>query len=128
MKYLLKGAGAEARRNRCPRASAVAPRSNTSWGGSSRGGHPCDVLREGESLVPGADVAGAARRDNVPVETGDRRLWRLYVRDVLRPEKTPARPSRRALVSDTALAIALTVAAVVAAGLFPGGDQFLDAQ
>jgi signal transduction histidine kinase len=64
----------------------------------------------------------------VPVETGDRRLWRLYVRDVLRPEKTPARPSRRALVSDTALAIALTVAAVVAAGLFPGGDQFLGAQ
>lgn len=80
------------------------------------------------SWSPGWMPAAADSGDNVPVETGDRRLWQLYVRDVLRPEKAPARPSRRALVTDATLAIALTAAAVVAAGLFPGGDPFLIAQ
>jgi hypothetical protein len=58
----------------------------------------------------------------VPVETGDRRLWRLYARDVLRPERKPARLSRRALVADATLAIALTAVAVVTAGLFPPAE------
>lgn len=56
------------------------------------------------------------------VEVDERRLWRQYVLDVLRPEK-PAIPSRRALVADVVLALVLTVVAVVAVSKFPVGDQ-----
>ncbi|MGN9843999.1 sensor histidine kinase [Nonomuraea sp. H19] len=53
----------------------------------------------------------------------ERRLWRQYVLDVLRPEEQTARPSRRALVTDVLLAIVLTVTAVAAVASFRGGDQ-----
>ncbi|MEV4477890.1 histidine kinase [Nonomuraea sp. NPDC049504] len=42
------------------------------------------------------------------------RLWRQYVREVLRPEEARARPSRGALVADLVLALLLTVLAVAA--------------
>ncbi|MEU6997942.1 histidine kinase [Nonomuraea sp. NPDC046570] len=62
------------------------------------------------------------------METDERRLWRQYVLDVLRPERKPARPSRGALVADGVLAIVLTVAAVVAAVRLTGGDPLLGEQ
>ncbi|MER6944209.1 histidine kinase [Nonomuraea sp. NPDC000554] len=58
----------------------------------------------------------------------ERRLWRQYVRDVLRPEEEPVSPSRGAIVADSLLAIVLTVAAVVAAARLPGGDSLVGAQ
>ncbi|TMR88691.1 sensor histidine kinase [Nonomuraea basaltis] len=42
------------------------------------------------------------------------RMWRQYVREVLRPEEARARPSRGALVADLVLALLLTVLAVAA--------------
>ncbi len=46
--------------------------------------------------------------------------------DVVRPEKRPTGPSRRALVADAALAIVLTVIALVAAAKFPGSGHILE--
>ncbi|MFF5210749.1 sensor histidine kinase [Streptosporangium sp. NPDC000396] len=62
------------------------------------------------------------------METDERRLWRQYVLDVLRPEKEPTKPSRRALVADVVLAIVLTSVAVAAVAKFPGGNHPLDIQ
>ncbi|NAS25888.1 two-component sensor histidine kinase [Herbidospora sp. NEAU-GS84] len=42
------------------------------------------------------------------------RMWRQYMREVLRPEETRARPSRGALVADLVFALLLTVLAVAA--------------
>ncbi|WP_345570937.1 histidine kinase [Nonomuraea rosea] len=44
----------------------------------------------------------------------ERLMWRQYMMDVLRPDETRLRPSRRALAGDLVLAILLTALAVVA--------------
>ncbi|WP_307832377.1 histidine kinase [Planomonospora sp. ID91781] len=58
----------------------------------------------------------------------ERRLWRQYVQDVLRPEPRTARPSRRALVADGLLAIFLTVVALMAAEGLQGPVHRVDVQ
>jgi signal transduction histidine kinase len=63
----------------------------------------------------------------VLVETDERRSWRQYVRDALRPEtETETGPlPRGAFIADTALAVLLTVLAVIAAVGLQHGDHFL---
>jgi signal transduction histidine kinase len=69
--------------------------------------------------------AGAARHDNVQVKTDERRGWRRYVRDALRPEKAAGPLSHGAFVADTVLAVVLTVIAVIAAVRLQPGNQIL---
>lgn len=100
-------------------------------------GHPCDVLPKTVSLVTTADAGGTGRRDNVPVETGERRAWwrhvldldsrldedylnRRGVRDTLgRRSDGPPRLSGRALAVDVVVAIVLTVIAVAVSASYP---------
>ncbi|WP_369034160.1 sensor histidine kinase [Streptomyces adonidis] len=63
-----------------------------------------------------------------PTETGYRRArhwrrwrhWRQHLWDALRPEPKPARLSRRAVRADLALAVVLTVVALIVAARYPG--------
>lgn len=61
----------------------------------------------------------AGRSHNEPVDTGDRRGWRQQLRDAFRPEERPAPPSRRAAGADVALAVLLTVIALIVAARYP---------
>jgi signal transduction histidine kinase len=67
-------------------------------------------------------------RDNVLVAADERRLWRQYVQDMLRPEPRTARPFHRALAADALLAMFLTVAALMAAEGLPGQAHRVDVQ
>jgi signal transduction histidine kinase len=69
-------------------------------------------------------MRGASRRrDNVLMTVlRERLMWRQYMMDVLRPDETRLRPSRRALAADLVLAILLTVLAVVAVTGMRAGD------
>lgn len=71
---------------------------------------------------------GARERDNVPVAADERRLWRQYAQNILRPEPRTARPSHRTLAADALLAIFLTVTALMAAGGLQGPVHRVDAQ
>lgn len=63
-------------------------------------------------------------RDNASVTASERRGWRRFGLDALRPVGKPARASRRSLLADLLLAIALTVAAVAAtAGATDGAHR-----
>jgi signal transduction histidine kinase len=63
------------------------------------------------------------RRDNEAVHRVEWRLWWQQLRDLLRPEPKGAPPSRRAVVADIVLALALTVLALATApARIPGGD------
>jgi signal transduction histidine kinase len=67
----------------------------------------------------------AARADNEPVHTDERREWRRQLRDLLRPEPPTAPPSRAVIVADTVLAVVLTVLALVAARKVIGDTQLI---
>ncbi|GAB2967227.1 hypothetical protein GCM10023080_032210 [Streptomyces pseudoechinosporeus] len=54
------------------------------------------------------------------METEDRRARRQQLRDALRPETKPAPLSRRAVLVDVALAVVLTVIALLVAAAYPG--------
>ncbi|MCH0561188.1 sensor histidine kinase [Streptomyces sp. MUM 16J] len=51
--------------------------------------------------------------------------WRQYARDSLRPEAKTAPPSRRAAYADAALAVTLSVLAVLAGWKLQSGEQFI---
>jgi signal transduction histidine kinase len=82
--------------------------------------HHCDVRPGDETLINAADAGEAGRRDNEPVQMGERRVWRQQVRDLLRPEPKGAPPSRTAVIADAVFAMMLTVLALFAATRLTG--------
>lgn len=63
------------------------------------------------------DAAGGSH--NEPVDKGERRGPRQQLRDAFRPEPRPAPLSRRAVRGDVALAVLLTVVALIVAARYP---------
>lgn len=66
------------------------------------------------ALIAEADVPAAGGADNVLVETDERQGWRQQMRDALRPDGRAPRWSRRAVLTDAVLALALTALVVFA--------------
>ncbi len=70
-------------------------------------------------LVVKADAALAHRPHNEPMETEERPGWRRHLREALRPEAKGPPLSRRAVRVDVALAVVLTLVALVVAARYP---------
>lgn len=92
-------------------------------------GRPRDVLLKGprdRGLVAKADATGSRRPHNGPVDTKAGSGWRRQLRVALRPEAPPAPLPRRALRADVALAVVLTIAALIVAARFPDSGPVQD--
>ncbi len=68
---------------------------------------------------------GVGGSHNGPVDKDDRRGWRHHLRLALRPAARPAPLSRRALRADVALAVVLTVIALIVAARYPDSGVVL---